>query len=193
MPIKSKKKRLFKGYNIVLKYALKYKARVFLAMFLSFFYYAIEFLNPYLTGRLTDVFSVSGEAGRQTAILIGAIALMNIADIFILQIKMNITNLLTMRVYGDFVVDQTSHILDLPLSYHNSKKVGSVLNRLGNAAEQFFGILENIGFQSLPNLVSLAVVIILIFFLNPYLATILLVQVLLFGFVTIKKTRGITI
>lgn len=193
MQIKSKKKRLFKGYNIVLKYAFEYKASVFWAIFLAFVYYALEFLNPYLTGRLTDIFSVSGEAGNQTAMLVGAIILVNAIDIFILRLKMKTTNLLTMRVHADFIVDQASHLLDLPLSYHNSKKIGSIINRLGNAAEQFFGILEDIGFHSLPNLVSLAVVIILIFFLNPYLATILLVQILFFGFVTIKKTRGITI
>ena len=193
MQRKSKKKRLFRGYNIVLKYVFEHKTSMFWAIFLAFIYYAMEFLNPFLTGRLTDVFSVSGETGRQTVILVGAIVLVNAIDIFILRIKMNITNLLTMRVYADFVVDQASHLLDLPLSYHNSKKVGSVLNRLGNAAEQLFEIIEHIGFQSLPNLVSLAMVIILIFFFNHWLATILLVQVLLFGFVTIKKTRGITI
>lgn len=193
MQRKSNKKRLFGGYNIVLRYALEYKASVFWAILLAFVYYALEFLNPFLTGRLTDVFSVSGASGRQTAILVGAVVLTNMFDVCILRIKMKATNLLTMRVYADFVVDQSSHLLELPLSYHNSKKIGSVINRLGNAAEQFFDILEGITFQSLPNLVSLAVVIILIFFLNPYLATILLVQVLLFGFVTIKKTRGITI
>ncbi len=193
MQRKSKKKRLFRGYNIVLKYAFEYKASVFWAIFLAFVYYALEFLNPYLTGRLTDVFSVSGETGKQTAKLVGAIVLTNVLDIFILRLKMKTANLLTVRVYADFIVDQTSHLLDLPLNYHNSKKIGSVLNRLGNTAEQFFDILEGIGLQSLPNLVSLAVVIILIFFFNPYLATILLVQVILFGFVTITKTRGITI
>ena len=190
---KSNKKRLFRGYNIVLKYALWYKKEMFWAILLAFIYYALEFMNPYLTGRLTDVFSVSGEKGKETAILVGIIVLLNALDIFILRVKMKVSNVLTMRVYADFVVDQASHLLDLPLSYHNSKKIGSVLNRLANAGEKFFDILENIGFQSLPNLVSLAVVIILIFFLNPYLATILLVQIILFGFVTIKKTRGITI
>ncbi len=193
MQRKSKKKRLFRGYNVVLKYALWYKKEMFWAILLAFIYYALEFLNPYLTGRLTDVFSVSGEKGKETAILVGIIVLLNALDIFILRVKMRVSNVLTMRVYADFVVDQASHLLDLPLSYHNSKKIGSVLNRLANAGEKFFDILENIGFQSLPNLVSLAVVIILIFFLNPYLATILLAQIILFGFVTIKKTRGITI
>ena len=193
MKRKSNKKRLFRGYNIVLKYALWYKKEMFWAISLAFIYYALEFLNPYLTGRLTDVFSVSGEKGKETAILIGIIVLLNALDIFILRVKMRISNVLTMQVYADFVVDQASHLLDLPLSYHNSKKIGSVLNRLANAGEKFFDILENIGFQSLPNLISLAVVVVLIFFLNPYLATILLVQIILFGFVTIKKTRGITI
>ena len=193
MKRKSNKKRLFKGYSIVLKYALWYKKEMFWAILLAFIYYALEFLNPYLTGRLTDVFSVSGEKGKETAILVGIIFFLNVLDIFILRVKMRVSNVLTMRVYADFVVDQASHLLDLPLSYHNSKKIGSVLNRLANAGEKFFDILENIGFQSLPNLVSLAVVVILIFFLNPYLATILLVQIILFGFITIKKTRGITI
>lgn len=193
MKRKSNKKRLFRGYNIVLKYALWYKKEMFWAILLAFIYYALEFLNPYLTGRLTDVFSVSGEKVKETALLVGIIVLLNALDIFILRVKMRVSNVLTMRVYADFIVDQASHLLDLPLSYHNSKKIGSVLNRLANAGERFFDILENIGLQSLPNLVSLAVVIILIFFLNPYLATILLVQILLFGFVTIKKTRGITI
>ncbi len=193
MKIKSKKKRFFRGYNIILKYALCYKKEVFLAIFLAFIYYALEFLNPFLTGRLTDVFSISGESGKETIILVGIIIVLNALDIFILRLKMKVSNVLTMKVYSNFIVDQASHLLDLPLNYHNSKKIGSVLNRLANAGERFFDILENIGLQSLPNLALLVVVIILIFFLNPYLAIILLVQVLLFGFVTIKKTRGITI
>src|SRR3989338_4179177 len=73
MKRKSNKKRLFKGYSIVLKYALWYKKEMFWAILLAFIYYALEFLNPYLTGRLTDVFSVSGEKGKETAILVGII------------------------------------------------------------------------------------------------------------------------
>lgn len=193
MHIRGKKKRLFKGYGIVLKYTLGHKAGLFWTLLLSFTYYGLEFLNPYLTGRLTDIFSVSGESGRQTALLIGVIILVNILDMFILRLKMKTTNKLTMRVYADFITDQTYHLLNLPLSYHNSKRIGSVLNRLADASGQLYEILDNTAFNGLPNIASLIMVIVLIFFLNPYLALVLFAQVLLFGFVTINKTRGITI
>lgn len=193
MQIKSKKRRLFKGYGIILDYIWKYKQTVIVTMLLAFLYNGLEFLNPYLTGRLTDVFSISGRAGIQTALLILSIAVLNVFDIILMRLKQKRSNWLTMRVHIDFVTDITSHLKNLPMNYHNSKKMGAILNRVGNAAGQFFELIDNILFNSLPSIVTLMVVIILIFFMNPVLATLLFVQVIMFCAVTINKTRGITI
>jgi len=193
MPRSNKRIRLLKGYGIILSYIWKYKRTVVTTMFLAFLYNGLEFLNPYLTGRLTDIFSVSGQEGVKTAVLILSIVILNVFDIMLMRMKQIRANQLTMRVHIDFITDITDHLKNLPMNYHNSKKTGSILNRLGNAAGHFFELIDNIVFNSLPSIVTLVVVIILIFFMNPTLATLLLLQVLMFVFITLKKTRGITI
>ena len=189
----SKKRRLLKGYGIVLNYVWQYKQTVVVTMLLAFLYNGLEFLNPYIIGRLTDVFSISGRAGIQTALLIMSIITLNVFDIVLMRLRQKRSNWLTMRVHVDFVTDVTDHLKNLPMNYHNSKKIGSVLNRVGNAAGHFFDLIDNIVFNSLPSIATLVVVIILIFFMNPVLATLLLFQVMMFVVITIKKTRGITI
>lgn len=189
----NKKKRLLKGYGIILSYVWKYKQTVVITMLLAFLYNGLEFFNPYLTGSLTDIFSVSGKEGVQTIVLILLIVVLNLFDIVLMRLKQKRSNWLTMRVHIDFVTDITNHLKNLPMDYHNSKKMGSVLNRIGNAAGHFFKLLDDILFSSLPSIATLVVVIVLMFFKNKALATLLLFQVAMFCFVTIKKTRGITI
>ena len=189
----SKKKRLLKGYSIILGYVWQYKQVVVTTMLLALLYNGLEFLNPYLTGRLTDIFSVNGQAGIQTAVLIMSIVILNVFDIVLMRQRQKRSNWLSMRVHVDFVTDITGHLKNLPMNYHNSKKIGSVLNRIGNAANHFFELIDNILFNSLPSIATLVVVIVLIFFMNPVLATLLFVQVMMFCAVTINKTRGITI
>jgi subfamily B ATP-binding cassette protein MsbA len=162
-------------------------------MLLALLYNGLEFLNPYLTGRLTDIFSVSGQAGIKTAIFIVSIVVLNVFDIILMRLRQKRSNWLSMRLHIDFVTDVTGHLKNLPMNYHNSKKMGSILNRIGNAANHFFELIDNILFNSLPSIATLVVVIILIFFMNPVLATLLLFQVIMFCAVTLNKTRGITI
>ncbi len=189
----SKKRRLVKGYDIILNYIWQYKQTVVTTTLLAFLYNGLEFLNPYLTGRLTDIFSVSGKAGIQTTLLIMSVVVLNVFDIVLMRQRQKGSNRLSMRIHIDFVTDITDHLKNLPMNYHNSKKTGSILNRIGIAANHFFELIDNILFNSLPSIAALVVVIILIFFMNPVLATLLLFQVIMFAAVSINKTRGITI
>jgi ABC-type multidrug transport system fused ATPase/permease subunit len=162
-------------------------------MLLALIYNGLEFLAPYLTGRLTDVFAISGKAGIETFLFIASIIIINIFDIILMRLRQRRSNWLSIRMQTDFITDITNHLKNLPMNYHNSKKIGSVLNRIGNASNHFFGLIDDILFSSLPSLVTLIAVIILILFMNPTLAILLLFQVIMFTVVTINKTRGITI
>ena len=88
-------------------------------MLLAFLYNGLEFLNPYLTGRLTDIFSISGQAGVNTAVLIISIIMFNVFDIVLMRMKQIRANRLTMRVHIDFITDITDHLKNLPMNYHN--------------------------------------------------------------------------
>jgi len=92
-------------------------------------------------------------------------------------------------VFFDYFTRGFSHILYLPMSFHKKEKSGSVARKIdmaGSKLERFYG---EIIFDLLPQFMSIIVALVLVFWIQPLFAAILIVSILVYLLVMYRQAR----
>ena len=146
---------------------------------------------PYIYGRMVDI-AVS-PSGRTKVILVLILLwlllsiLGNLLDRYnrekAYEIGNDVANILRVEISG--------HILDLPLGFHKEKKLGVVMERIDRGIEHLYRFIEETIFSFLPAIISFAIALTILFFVEWRLSLILLLGTILYILVTFLYTKEI--
>jgi subfamily B ATP-binding cassette protein MsbA len=97
-----------------------------------------------------------------------------------------ISRRLTTNLEARYVIDAYAHILTLPVSFFKNQKAGELTDLLGRASWMISSVVGNVIIGLAPQFLSIAVGILISFYLQPLLASILLLGILLYVITLIR-------
>jgi len=155
--------------NIIWLYMKKYRKTVFWTALLAVFFSVLEGLTPYIYGRLVDVVS-DGSISSLILFLLGMWTLTSLLAAIFRNIVSKKGEYLGADILSDFVYNQTSHVISLPLSFHREKKVGETVSRIIRAGDHLKEIIGTTLFWVAPRFLTVLIGVIVMFFINWQLA-----------------------
>ncbi|TSC53280.1 MAG: ATP-binding cassette, subfamily B, bacterial [Parcubacteria group bacterium LiPW_39] len=146
---------------------------------------------PYIYGRLLDI---AIKPGAQIEIIIELILLWLSLSLF-----SNLLNRFTDRysfelaidVTNNLIVDLFYHLASLPISFHKGKKTGKITRRAQRGIDELYNLLERTVFDFFPAIISFAVALTILLFVEWRLSLILLIAATAYVLLTLFYTRKI--
>lgn len=176
------------GFKILLRYFKRYQKIFIYLSALSIFSAVANSAIPYVSGRIIDSLIV-----RQVDFLFLIILWLGaklIADVssWIIGVK---SEHLEVNIEADYITDGVSKILDFPLKFHKSRKMGEIFDRINRAANNLSNITARLGIDLAPEFLSIFFALIITFSLKPKLAIILLGAMIFYILVIFRATQKI--
>ncbi len=182
-----KKGQINKGLKIVFQYLGKYKSDLIILSVLGVILALANGVVPYLVGRFLDSIL------DPSRIFIGTIIEMPLFLFFILtwvivQLIVNFVdwrsnvkkNHLGETIASNYLIKGFGTLLDLPFSFHKSRKIGDILDRISKAARSMERVVSNVIIDLTPQFLSILVALVISFYVNYFLAFFLLLGVLIY-------------
>jgi ABC-type multidrug transport system fused ATPase/permease subunit len=91
----------------------------------------------------------------------------------------------------DVLVDLFHHLIDLPLGFHKTQKMGKVLKRIDRSLTDLLGLIDRTLFAFLPAVLSFLISIAALIFVSWKLSLIIVVASFLYIAITINYTKDI--
>jgi len=146
---------------------------------------------PYIYGRLVDL----AIKPNSSLFLIGELIILWITISLIADLLERYSERhsyeISIDLSNDVTVDLYSHVLNLPISFHKERKIGKVLRKINRGVSSLYGIVEDVLFSFIPNILSFVIALSILFFVEWRLSAILLFTTLLFVWITISYTKKI--
>lgn len=182
----------FAGFKIIFKYLKPHSRSIFILIFLSIISSLSSSFLPYVVGKILDVIK-----SDQTIYFFGFYIFLPIIFIggwFLIKIIGDLadwridvkTEHLSAIVPGEYMVNGFSRLLELPMSFHKSQKIGEISNRISRAAEWLSNILSNVIINLAPSFLSIFVAFIIILSIKPLFGGIFAVTIIIYSFILIK-------
>lgn len=182
----------FGGFKIIFKYLKPHKWPIFVLIFLSIISSLSSSFLPYVIGKILDVIKSNqvidffGFYIFLPLIFIGGWFLIKIIGDFAdwrIDLK---TEQLSAIIPGEYMVNGFSRLLELPISFHKSQKIGEVSNRISRAADWLSSILGNVIINLAPSFLSIFIALVIIFSIKPIFGVIFIITMIIYSFVLIK-------
>jgi ABC-type multidrug transport system fused ATPase/permease subunit len=182
---------IFKEIKLLWKYLKKYKRKIRYLAFLAVVASVMTALIPFIYGRIVDLLSIGVKDFMFIIALLGIWILISVFSAFATR-KVNLKGgSVGIDVSNDFTCNAASHVVDLPLSFHNEKKAGEIFSKIQRADRYFFQIIDNIVFWFLPHFLSILFAVIILFFVEWRLALGMTIVFLGYFLITVHKTKPI--
>ena len=180
---------ILKEIKLLWKYLKKYKRKVRYLVVLAMVGSAITAFIPYTYGRMVDLLSIGITDFRFAVALLGIWVSISVSSALIARTVGFKGSSIGVDAANDLSCDGASHIIDLPLSFHNERRAGEVFSKIQRADQYLFRIIDDTVFWFLPHLVSMIFGILILFFVEWRLAA--GTAILFFGYllITVYKTR----
>lgn len=162
-----------KGFKTIAKYLKPHHREIFILLALGVVSSISNALLPYFIGRIFDVvrsnqiFNVFGYYLPVAFILVGTWFLLRILGDLV-DWRVNLRNeRLAAVLEGEYIVNGFETLFYLPLSFHRSKKVGEIANRLSRAADWLVRLVNYTALNLAPQFFSIAIGLAVIFLVKP--------------------------
>ncbi len=179
--------------KIIWRFLSKYKRQVYIIFAVAIFASLIEAMIPYIYGKIVDLI-IAGEA---MSVIFGVLFLWLILSFmkdwgwrysFICGREVAI------KCMHDFMLLLNSHSLNLKLQYHKEQKSGKLTSRYIKAADALEGLLNDIIFWFISDLlVILFILIFLALFIHWLLFLIIVINILIYFLITLKYSKPISV
>lgn len=181
------------GFKIAFGYLKDHRKEITVISVLGIIGAAVGAITPYLGGKIIDFLIsdsiISIGANYQVSALLFFVAIFFairiIQEIIAWQLSLKGDNLETL-MEAEYVSKNASKILDLPLSFHKKYKIGEISNKISRGTNAMVNILGRISITLAPEFLSIIFAAFLIFFVNKYLTSIILVSVLIYVLLMIR-------
>lgn len=175
------------GFKIIAKYLAPHRREVLALVVFSLISALAEAFVPYLAGRVFDaIITVAREpaAALKTAGMVVALwfVLKAITDLADWRISSGESQL-EIELHNEYIAAGFSRFLLMPMTFHKTRKHGEIGERIDRAASWLSNIVGNVLVRLAPRFSSVIIAIIITFFINVYLALILLAAVALYSII----------
>ncbi len=185
--MRDKKEDKFKGWRILWKYLSVYQRELTLLSVLGVFSAIANGSVPYVTGKFLDaileshrVFMGTMFAMPSWALLLSLWGLAQLVAIGTDWTNDRMSRRIATKVYVDYHTRAQAILLSLPLAFHKNAKPGEIFNALNRAANGLDSISGHIVISLAPQFLSIAIGIGFAFIMNPTLAMILLMGIVVY-------------
>lgn len=154
-----------KDFKVIWIYLKKYKKEVVKISFLAVLFALASGVIPYIYGRLVDMVSLNSFSSLVLAFL-GLWALLSlISEVFRKTVALR-GAFLGFEASADLILENSSHVMNLPLSFHKENRVGEVVSRISRAGDHLRDIIENTLFWILPQFLTVVIGLVVLLFIN---------------------------
>ncbi len=194
--MKSKiKKQKIEGLKIIFQHLSRHKKILIILSVLGVVSAVANGLVPYLVGHFFDSIL------KPSKIFVGTTVQMPLFLFFILvwiaiQLTANFIDwkcgvkrgCLSQTIFDNYITRGFGALLELPLSFHKSRKMGDIFDRIARAANWMEQIIDNVIIELAPQFLSVLVALSICFYVNYFLTVFLLLSVFLYGLILFKVT-----
>ncbi len=156
---------LIQNIRIIWGYLKKRKRRVFLTAFLAVVFAFLEGIIPYIYGRIIDIVNINS-ASSLIFSLLGIWVLTSILSALFSRIVSLSGTFLGIDALSESVLEFSSHVIDLPLSFHRENKIGEIMSRISMAGEALRTIVGDTLFWIIPRFLTVLIGLSIMFFIN---------------------------
>ena len=180
-----------KYVKIIWQYLKKHRKKVYFLIFLAILSSALNALIPYIYGRLVDIATKPATTLKLIFKILGAWLFLTLFTRWIDRYVSRKSSIIANESSNDFNAEVVFHVMSLPVGFHKEKRIGEILQRIGRAREYFSRIIEEIVFSTAPAILEAIIGLIILALVEWRLSAAIACILLLYGIVTIIKTRPI--
>jgi ABC-type multidrug transport system fused ATPase/permease subunit len=191
------KENIAEGLKILLRYLSKYKKETIVLSIIGIVSALGNGIVPYIAGRFFDSIMLPGTTdllGLSVplfAAILAAWALVQLITYFV-DWQINIrSESLSNAAWTDYMASGFAHLVELPMSFHKSHKIGEESEKINRAAYSFETILGRIVIDLAPQFLSIAIAFAVTFWIEPKLALILIFGVLLYAAIMTRSVQPV--
>jgi len=176
--------------KIIWQFLKKHKKKVYFLIFLAVLSSALNALVPYIYGRLVDI---ATKPATTLKLIFGILGLWLFLTLFTRWIDRYVSrksSIIANESSNDFNASIVFHVMSLPVSFHKEKRIGEILQRISRAKE-YFSRIEEIVFSTAPAILEAIIGLIILALVEWRLSVAIACILLLYGVVTIIKTKPI--
>ncbi len=151
------------------RYLLKYRKRIALVFLLMAVGSAVDLVNPLLNERAIDRYIMQGNITGLVRIVIFA-AIINVIAVLAIKARMLLMAKTSNKVIQELRQELYDHIQSLDLAFFDSRPSGKILARIIGDTNSLKDVIENSVTTLIPNLVTVAAVMVIMFVKNAKLA-----------------------
>ncbi len=198
-PEKLTKENLSTGIKVLLKYIGQYKKEVITLSIMGIFSALGNGIIPYIVGRFFDVITsketieILSNAIPLYLAFLGLWAILQLIT-YILDWRINIlSEKFSNIIWLDYLSKGFGYLLLLPVSFHKTNKIGEISNKINVAASALETIAGRIVIDLSPQILSIVIAFGIAFYLQPLLALVLLLGVIIYIFIFSTKIQHTSI
>lgn len=188
----AKKEQFFrKNLGYILKYLKPQKEKVVVAFVFVALEQIFNLIAPLVFGNMVDFVTKTKDYSIHALQLLVIWIFMDIFSNWAMRVRMRRVAIIAYKASQDLIQSSISHILRLPMRYHKDKKIGEVIEKITRADQYLYRIIEDGIFYILPNLAGSIVAFGIILWMSWKLASIYLLFIMCYIFITVCKTNPI--
>jgi len=191
------RKGLRQSFGVLLIYLKKYKKETIALSLFGIISAVGNGIVPYIAGRFFDSI-ISPESGELFGFVMPAYAAFLIVwgviqvITYLVDWQINIrSENFSNAVWVDYWGKGTAHLLTLPMSFHKTKKIGEIGEKINRAAFSLETIVGRIVIDLAPQFLSILIALIIGFYINVYLALALVAGIIIYSIILVRSVTPI--
>ncbi len=183
------------GLKVLWKYISQYRREIIVLSVMGIFSAIGNGIVPYVIGRFFDSIvspSVVTILSQTMPLYIFLLVLWAVVQLitYILDWKINLlSEKFSNTIWLDYLSKGFGFLLLLPMSFHKTNKIGEVSNKINVAANALETIAGRIVIDLSPQILSIFIAFCVTFYLQPILALVLLIGVVVYVFIFSTKIQ----
>ncbi len=189
------KEGIYTGFKVMLKYLGGYRKDILILSVIGILSAIGNGIIPYIAGRFFDAIitpSTIQIIGYVIPLYVGLLILWSVVQLitYIMDWRVNIASqYLSNVVWFDYLSHSFGFLLNLPVSFHKTNKIGEIGNKIMGAANAFETIISNIVIDLSPQILSIVIALAIAFYVNKVLASFLIIGLIVYLFILIKNVK----
>jgi ABC-type multidrug transport system fused ATPase/permease subunit len=197
-PEKLTKENLKIGFQVMMKYLLQYKRDIVILSVIGVLSAIGNGVVPYVAGKFFDYISSPAMVtivGYTIPVFLALLILWALVQLvtYILDWRIQIkSEYLSNYVWLDYTSKGFNFLIQLPMSFHKTHKIGEIGSKISGAAGSLETIVGRIIIDLAPQFLSIIIAFVIAFILKPLLALFLLVGVAIYVFIVARKVKPLS-
>jgi ABC-type multidrug transport system fused ATPase/permease subunit len=179
------------NFKAIIHYLHPYKKAIIITAIFVFLENAILLIAPVLYGKIIDLVIANKKFTLLVILFLAIWIFLDIIKEWFVRIRYRKSEKIAYLASQDLITGSIKHVLNLPLSFHRSKKIGEIIQRFSRADQYLYSFVEDGLFSVVPNLIFSFLAFGIIGWVSWKLAIIYVIFVSLYIWLVVKKTNPI--